>query len=81
VRRLSSEVRVGILLLLASGLLIAISPEKVALTLRENIGTSIQIMLLTIIAVMISVAIHYWVPPDFAERHLSKNKLRHLAYA
>ena len=79
--RLSLEIRIGILLLLASGLLMVISPEKVALVLRENVGLSIWILLLTIIAVIISVAIHYFVPFDFAEKYLSKNKPRYLLYA
>lgn len=80
-KKLSSEMRVGILLLLASGLLMVISPEKVGLVLRENIGISMKILALTIGAVVISVAIHYLVPQDFAEKHLPENKLRYLFYA
>ena len=77
----SREIRVGILLLLASFLLMVISPEKFVLALREYTDIGILILLATVVAVMISVAIHYLVPPDFAEKHLSKNKKRYLLYA
>lgn len=80
-KKLSSEIRIGIFLLLASGLLMVISLEKVGLVLRENIGISTKILALTMVAVVISVAIHYLVPQDFAEKHLSENKLRYLFYA
>ncbi len=80
-KKLSSEIRIGIFLLLVSGLLMVISFEKVGLVLRENIGISIKILALTMVAVVISVAIHYLVPQDFAEKHLSENKLRYLFYA
>jgi uncharacterized membrane protein YraQ (UPF0718 family) len=81
VKKLSSEIRVGIFLLVISGLLIAIFPEKVWGVLRTNIGISIKTLALTVVAVVISVAIHYLVPADFAEKHLSENKIRYLFYA
>ena len=77
----SHEIRVGILLLLCSFLLMVISPEKVVPILIESIGISIWILFLTVIAVVISVAIHYFVPHDFAEKYLSKDKKRYLLYA
>ncbi len=80
-RRLPSEVRVGIFLLVATGVLAIISPEKVAQSLSENLGMIVKILLLSIVAVLISVAIHYLVPPDFAEAHLRGNRLRYLVYA
>lgn len=68
----------GILLLILSGLLMILSPAKVAVALRENMAIGIKILLLTVLTVIISVVIHYLFPPDFAEKHLSANKLRHL---
>jgi len=80
-RRLPSEIRVGIFLLLATGVLAIISPEKVVESLSENVGMIVRILLLSIVAVFISVAIHRLVPEDFAERHLQGNKFRYLVYA
>ena len=80
-RKLPLEIRAGIFLSLASILLMIISPERVALTLMENVNLIIQILFFTLIAVTISVAIHYLVPIDFAEKYISENKLRYLFYA
>jgi len=77
----SMQVRMGILVLLASLVLICISPAGVAAKLRENAGVNLQVLLYTVIAVVISTAVHFLVPEDFAQKHLTKNKLRYLLYA
>lgn len=80
-RRLPSDIRIGIFLLLATGVLAIISPEKVAQSLSENAAMIVKILLLSIVAVLISVAIDCLAPPDFAQTHLQGNKLRYLVYA
>ncbi len=77
----SMQVKMGILVLLASLILICISPSKVAAKLRDNMDVNLQVLLYTVIAVVISTAVYFLVPEDFAQKHLKKNKLRYLFYA
>lgn len=77
----STENRIGFFLLLASGILFLISPQKVGLALRENVGMAINILLLTIVAVIISAAVERFVKAEFVERYFHGNRRRHLLYA
>lgn len=76
-KKLSSETLIGIVLLVAFGALTFISPERVWLGLKANAALAGKTLGLTVIAVAISVVIHYWVPPNLAERYLSKSELKH----
>jgi uncharacterized membrane protein YraQ (UPF0718 family) len=78
---ISLQVRMGILVLLASAVLICISPTEVAAKLRENVGINLQVLLYTVIAVIISTAVYFLIPDDFAQRYLTKNKFRYFLYA
>ena len=71
----------GILVLLVSAVLVCISPAAVAAKLRDNIGVNLQVLLYTVLAVVISTAVHFLVPDDFAQKHLTKNRFRYLLYA
>ena len=75
------EFRVALFLLIISGVLFIISPEKVRLVLQDNIGFGIKILSLSVVAVIISVIIHYLIPVDFAEKHLKGNKIIYLVSA
>lgn len=80
-KRPSSEILIGIALLVAAGVLFLVSPHRVAAAFGDNWFLAIKTMGLTVLAVGISVAIHFLVPDDFAERYLSGRRLRHwLAY-
>jgi uncharacterized membrane protein YraQ (UPF0718 family) len=80
-RRLPSDIRIGIVLLLATGVLTALSPSEVADAVSKNVGLIVKVLLLSIVAVFISIGIHYLVPPDFAQKHLRGRKLKYLFYA
>lgn len=80
-RRIPSDVRIGVLLLLAAAILTVVSPEKVLESFRENINLAGKILALATLAVGISIAIHYLMPEDFAIRRLGGNKARYLVYA
>jgi uncharacterized membrane protein YraQ (UPF0718 family) len=80
-RRLPSDIRIGIFLLLATGALAIISPQRVGCALSENVGLIVKILLLSIVAVFISVAIHYLVWPEFVQRRLQGNRFRYLVLA
>jgi uncharacterized membrane protein YraQ (UPF0718 family) len=75
------EFRVAFFLLLASLLLFVISPQRVGQVLKDNIDFGIKILALSIVAVVISVVIHYLIPADFAEKHLKGNKVIYLVSA
>jgi uncharacterized membrane protein YraQ (UPF0718 family) len=77
-KRPSSEIFIGFILLVASGVLLVISPEKVLDAFRDSWPLAVKTFFLTILAVGISVVIHFLVPDDFAERYLSGKELRHL---
>lgn len=77
----SLEITVGVALFAISGILFAIAPSRVIAALQENIALIIKILLLALGVVGISVAIHYLIPPEFAVRHLQKNKMEYLFYA
>ena len=79
--RVSSEIRIGIALIVLSIILFAISPEKVYGALQENLGLICTTLFLTVIAVVIAVVIHYAIPPDFIRDRLTQNKIRYLFYA
>jgi uncharacterized membrane protein YraQ (UPF0718 family) len=68
-------------LLAASTILLLISPDKVTDTFVQNVGLLAKTLIATLAAVGISVAIHYYLPDDFAERYLSRNEFRYLLYA
>lgn len=80
-RRLPSDIRIGIVLLLATGVLVALSPSEVADALSQNVGLIVKVLALSIVAVFMSIGIHYLVPPDFVQRHLQGNKFRYLFFA
>ena len=80
-RRLPYDIRIAIFLLVGSAVLTLISPEKVARSLTQNMDMALKILLLSIGAALVSVAIHYLIPTAFVERHLQGNKLRYLVYA
>lgn len=80
-RKPSLEITVGVALFAISGILFAIAPFRVITALQENIALVIKILLLALVVVGISVAIHYLIPPEFAARHLQKNKIEYLFYA
>ena len=66
------EFVIGILLLLVSGILFALSPEKVSAAFRENTALILRVALIAVVAVVISTAVHLWVPRDFVQRILSR---------
>jgi uncharacterized membrane protein YraQ (UPF0718 family) len=78
---ISMPVLMGIFVLLAAAVLMAISPDKVIAKLRDNVDVNLQVLFYTVIAVVISTAVHFIMPDDFAQKHLSKNKFRYLLYA
>jgi uncharacterized membrane protein YraQ (UPF0718 family) len=80
-KRLPSDIRVGILLLAATGVLTIISPEEVLHAFGQNTAIILRILLLSIVAVLISIGIHHLMPPDFAQKHLQGNKFRYLLFA
>jgi len=71
----------GLLVLLVSTVLVCISPAAVFAKLRDNMGVNLQVLLYTVLAVIISTAVHLFVPEDFAQKHLTKNRFRYLLYA
>ena len=80
-KKKSGELRVGIILLLLSCVLFLIAPDKVTASLRTNFALALKILALSVVAVIISVAVNFLVPPDFAEKHLAGGKAKHLVYA
>jgi uncharacterized membrane protein YraQ (UPF0718 family) len=79
--RISLQVRMGIIVLLASAVLVCIRPAGVIAKLKANMGVNLQVLLYTVLAVVISTAVHFLVPEDFAQKHLKENKSRYLLYA
>ena len=79
--RISLQVRMGILVLLVSVVLICISPAAVFAKLRDNLGVNLQVLLYTVLAVVISTAVHLFIPDDFAQKRLTNNRFRYLFYA
>lgn len=77
----STEARVGLFLFAGFCILFLISPQKVGLALRENVGMAINILLFTIVAVIISVAVERFVKAEFVEGYFQGNRRRHLLYA
>ena len=80
-KKISREVRVGIVLFALSGILFLISPEKVILSIRQNIPLAGKIIGLTFITAILSVFIDLFLTADYAQRHLSGNKTRYFFYA
>jgi uncharacterized membrane protein YraQ (UPF0718 family) len=78
---IKNEYRVGFVLLLLSGILFIISPGRVLTALEENFNIALRIIFYAVIAVLISVAVHFLVPVDFAVRYLSQNRVRYSFYA
>ena len=76
-KKLSSEILVGIALFVASLFLLAISHERVLNAFCDSWYLALKTIFLTILAVGISVVIHFLVPDDFAERYLSGSRLHH----
>ena len=71
----------GLIVLLVSAVLVCIKPAAVFTKLHENMGVNLQVLLYTVLAVLISTAVHLFVPDDFAQKHLTKNRFRYLLYA
>jgi len=80
-RELNNDIKMGIILILVSGILLFTFKINFSLLIKENVKIIIKILYLTIFAVGISTIIHFVVPFDFAEKHLKKNKLIHLFYS
>lgn len=77
----SSEILIGIALLVASAVLLIVSPERVLNAFCDSWFLAFKTLGLTVLAVGISVAIHFLVPEDFAERYLSRRELhRRMGY-
>ena len=76
-KKLPTEILIGILLLVASALSLVYDPERVLGALMENWTLILKTLGLTVAAVGVSVAINYAVPENFAERYLTRTKLRH----
>ena len=76
-KRPSSEIVIGIALLVASGIRSLVAPARVAAAFRDNWVFALKTVGLTFFAVGISVLIHVFVPGDFARRYLSGRQLRH----
>jgi uncharacterized membrane protein YraQ (UPF0718 family) len=72
---------VGIILLIASGILFVFSPTGVSKTFQENISLIVKILGLTILAVIISMVIHYVVPRQYIERNIAGTRKWHFLYA
>ena len=69
---LKREFAIGLLLLLVSGILFALSPEKVSAEFRQHAALILRIALTAVVAVAISTAVHLFVPRDFIQRSLSR---------
>jgi uncharacterized membrane protein YraQ (UPF0718 family) len=76
-KKLPAEILIGILLFAVSIILLLLSPEKVLEAFTDNWSLILKTLGLTIVAVGISVLIHYIVPEDFAERYLARTEFRH----
>ena len=76
-KKLPTEIWVGLLLLAASILALVVSHERVIGALAENWDLILKTLGLTIVAVGISVVIQYVVPDNFAEKYLARTELRH----
>ena len=80
-KKKGGELRIGFILILLSCVLFLIAPDKVTGSLRSNFTLGLKILALSVVAVIISVAVSFLVPPDFAEKHLAGGRTKHLVYA
>ncbi|MDP8204049.1 MAG: permease [Candidatus Tenebribacter mawsonii] len=75
------DIKMGFLLIGISIVLMMIFNINFSQLIISNSDIIIKIIYLTAIAMMISTAIHFLIPENFAEKHLRDNKLSHLFYA
>lgn len=75
-KKVPTEILIGILLFTVSVILLFISPDKVTKAFTDNWPLILKTLGLTLVAVVISVVIHYTVPEDFAEKYLARTEFR-----
>jgi|GEM_PF-1819895 len=80
-KKIGREIKVGIGLIVLSIVLFCLSPSRVLDAFSQNIGLIVRILMLTLVAVIISILISFLFPEDFAEKHLKGGKLKYLFIA
>ncbi|MFP4459095.1 MAG: permease [Candidatus Zixiibacteriota bacterium] len=74
-KRLPLEIKVGLILFFISFILFMISPSLVIDNIIERFYANMKIIFLALIAICISIVIHFLVPVSLIEKHMSGGNL------
>jgi len=77
----SLELVVGICLFVVSGILFIISPQRIWCALADNLNLILWVLFLGLIVAIVATTANHLIPVQFAQRHLTQNKLSYLFLA